>query len=258
MNTRLDGKVALVTGAAGGIGSAVARALAAEGARTVLFDRTPAEITAESILDAGGAAVTITGDVRLDADARRGVETCIGDYSGLDILVNTAGVVRYAEVPDLSEEDWDLQLDTNLKGAFLLSKHAVPAMRVRGAGAIVTVASAQALASQPLVAAYSAAKAGIVALTKTMAIDHGKDNIRVNCVLPGSVLTDMLRDSARQFGGDDPEGALDEWGTIHPIGRLIRPEEIAAAILFLVSDQSSAITGAPYLIDGGLTARLAV
>jgi NAD(P)-dependent dehydrogenase (short-subunit alcohol dehydrogenase family) len=260
MQGRFEGRVALVTGAGAGIGAATARRLAAEGAAVVTadLDRTSAGATAAAIAADGGRAVAIAVDVRRAEAARAAVALAVDEFGGLDVLVNNAGIVVYGELPDLDEADWDAQIDTNLKGPYLLSRHAIPAMRSRGGGAIVNLSSAQALASQPLVAAYSASKAGVVALTKTMAIDHGPDGIRVNCVLPGSVRTPMLRQGADLFAADDPHGAMDAWGKLHPIGRLIEPGEVAAVICFLASDDASAVTGSAYLADGGLAARLAI
>jgi NAD(P)-dependent dehydrogenase (short-subunit alcohol dehydrogenase family) len=252
---RFAGKVALVTGAGAGIGAATATALAAEAAAVAVVDRDPA--AAEAVASEIGG-LPLRADVRSSRDARAAIGECAARLGGLDVLVNNAGVVRYGELPDLSEEDWDLQLDTNLKGPYLMARFAIPIMRERGGGAIVNLSSGQAVASQPLVAAYSASKAGVVAMTKTMAIDHGKDNIRVNCVLPGSVRTPMLRQGAELFGPSDPEAAMEAWGSEHPIGRVIEPEEVASVILFLASDEAAAVTGAAYLADGGLTARLAI
>jgi NAD(P)-dependent dehydrogenase (short-subunit alcohol dehydrogenase family) len=252
---RFAGKIALVTGAGAGIGAATAKALAAEDAAVAVVDRDPA--AAEAVAGEIGG-LPLRADVRSSPDARGAIGECAARLGGLDLLVNNAGVVRYGELPDLSEEDWDVQLDTNLKGPYLMARFAIPIMRERGGGAIVNLSSGQAVASQPLVAAYSASKAGVVAMTKTMAIDHGKDNIRVNCVLPGSVRTPMLRQGAELFGPDDPEAAMQAWGREHPIGRVIEPEEVASVILFLASDDAAAVTGAAYLADGGLTARLAI
>lgn len=262
MNTprQLAGKVAFVTGAGSGIGAAVARAAAADGATIALFDLDgeAAENVATEIRIAGGGAAVFIGDVRDATEAARGVTEAVATFGGLDLLVNSAGVVRYGETPDFTEEDWDFIVDTNLKGSFLTTKYVVPEMRKRGAGAIVHTASVQAFASQPRVTAYSASKGGVVAMTRTMALDHAKDGIRVNCVAPGSVRTPMLRQGAEIFAPDDPEGAIESWGQLHPIGRVIEPEEVAKLIVFLVSDEAAAITGACYTIDGGLLARLAV
>jgi NAD(P)-dependent dehydrogenase (short-subunit alcohol dehydrogenase family) len=142
---------------------------------------------------------------------------------------------------------------------FLAMKHAIPQMRARGGGSVINLASVQAFASQPNVAAYSASKGAIVAMTRTLALDHAADGIRVNCVCPGSVHTPMLRYGAEYFFDDrEPDATMDDWGRQHPIGRLIQPDDVAGLVAFLGSDEASAITGAPYLIDGGLLARLGV
>lgn len=260
MSAGFEGKVVLVTGAGSGIGAAIATTFGRAGASVAAFDRDESRLkqTCDALSASGAKVISVAGDVRSSTDAKRAVEACTRDLGGLQVLVNNAGVVRYGEVVDLTEEDWDLQVDTNLKGQFLMSKQAIAWMRGHGGGAVVNMASVQALASQPLVAAYSASKAGVVALTKTMAIDHGKDGVRVNCVLPGSVLTDMLVDSAHRFAPEDPAGALAKWGFAHPLGRVIRPEEVAEVVAFLASDAASAVTGAAYLVDGALSARLAI
>lgn len=260
MPARLKDRIAIVTGAGLGIGAATAHALAAAGADVAVLDRDAdaAAAVAREIVATGRSAALLQADVRDPAQVSRAVRACRDQLGGLDVLVSNAGVVRYGEVPDLSLEDWRLQIDTNLTGAFLMAHFAIPLMRERGGGAIVNLSSAQALASQPLVAAYAASKAGVIALTKTMAIDHGKDNIRVNCVLPGSVRTPMLREGLERFAPEDPDTEMEAWGHAHPIGRVLEPEEIANLIAYLASDEASAITGAAFTADGGLSARLAI
>jgi NAD(P)-dependent dehydrogenase (short-subunit alcohol dehydrogenase family) len=255
---RFTGKAGIVTGAGMGIGAAVARALADEGAAVAVFDRNPAaaEQVSAQINEAGGRAIAVVGSVSDAADAQRAVETAVGAFGGLDVLVNNAGVVIYGAVPDYREQDWDTVVDTNLKGQFLMTKYAVPRISERGGGAIVNLASVQAIASQREVASYSASKGGVVSLTKSLALDLAGDRIRVNCVLPGSVRTPMLRHAAELAPGD-PEQTIETWGRIHPRGTVIEPEEIAAVVLFLLSSDASAMTGAAVVADAGLTAQAA-
>lgn len=257
MSGRFEGKVGVVTGAAMGIGAAVASALVAEGCAVVLADRDERalQVAADRVASGGGRALGCAGDVTVAADARRFVDSAVENFGGLDVLVNNAGVTAYGEVPDFSEEDWDKVLGTNLKAQFLMAKYAVPEMRKRGGGAIVNVSSVQALASQRRVAAYAASKGGVVSFTRSLALDHAPDKIRVNAVLPGSVRTPMLMRAAQAEAGD-PEETIASWGRSHPRGTVIEPEEIAAVVLFLLSDDASAVTGASYLADGGLSAQL--
>jgi meso-butanediol dehydrogenase/(S,S)-butanediol dehydrogenase/diacetyl reductase len=255
---RFAGRVAIVTGGGMGIGAAVAEALAAEGASVAVLDldREAASSVAEKIAGDGGRGIAVVGSVADRLDTERAVGEAVAAFGGLDLLVNNAGVVVYGEVPDFAEADWDLVVGTNLKGQFLMSRAAVPEMRRRGGGAIVNLASVQALISQREVAAYAASKGGVVSFTKTLALDHAKDAIRVNCVLPGSVRTPMLRHAAELAPGD-PEETIAQWGRIHPRGTVIEPEEIAAVVLFLLSDDASAVTGAAYVADAGLSAQAA-
>ncbi|MFD9888698.1 SDR family NAD(P)-dependent oxidoreductase [Amycolatopsis sp. NPDC059027] len=255
-----DGRAALVSGGGSGIGAATAHLLAERGAAVGVadIDATAASAVAAEITAAGGKAASTPCDIRDAASVATAVKSISDSLGGIDVLVQSAGIVKYGTVVDTPESDWDAVLETNVKGLYLLAKHCVPVMRERGGGAIVSVSSAQAFASQPLVASYTASKAALVALTKTLAIDHGPDHIRVNCVAPGSVRTAMLEDSARQFAGGDTEKAFADWGNQHLIGRVIEPREVATAIAFLASADASAITGTTLLVDGGLTARLAV
>ena len=255
---RFAGKVGIVTGAGMGIGRAIAGALAAEGAAVVAFDldKAAAERVAAEIKAAGGRAISIAGSVADAADAQCAVEEAVAAFGGLDILVNNAGVVIYGEAPGYAERDWDTVVGTNLKGQFLMAKYAIPQISRRGGGAIVNMASVQALASQREVASYAASKGGVVSLTKSLALDHAKDGIRVNCVLPGSVRTPMLRHAAELAEGD-PDQTIENWGRIHPRGTVIEPAEIASVVLFLLSSDSSAMTGSAVVADAGLTAQAA-
>lgn len=257
-NHRFHGKVAIVTGAGMGIGEAVARRLADEGASVVIvdFDEVAAQNVAAEINALGQKAVAVIGSVSVADDARQATKVAEDEFGGVDYLVNNAGVVIYGEVPEFNEKDWDMVVDTNLKGQYLMSKYAIPSMRSRGGGAIVNLASVQAIISQREVAAYAASKGGIVSLTKTLALDHAKDRIRVNSVLPGSVRTPMLRHAAELAPGD-PEATVAQWGRLHPRGTVIEPEEIANVVVFLLSDEASAVTGAPYIVDAGLSAQSA-
>src|SRR5690606_12766511 len=206
---RLTGRVVVVTGAGAGIGAAVARMAAAEGAAVAVLDVDGG--AAQVVADESASAHAV--DVRSAAQVESVIADVERDHGRIDALANIAGVVRYGTVTELSEDDWDLQIDTNLKGVYLMCRSVIPAMRRAGGGAIVNTASAQAFASQPLVAAYSASKAGVVSMTRTLALDHAPDAIRVNCVCPGSVETPMLRYGAEHLAGDVPaEQTMHSWG----------------------------------------------
>lgn len=251
---RLSGKVALITGGNSGIGRATAVLFAQEGARVALTGRDEARGRAvvEEIERASGAAVFIRSDVRFADQCRRGVEAALQAFGRLDILFNNAGVFYPRNVPDCPEEEWDMTVDVSLKGTFLMSKFALPGMIAQGSGVIVNNASGWGLVGGEEAAAYCAAKGGVVLLTKAMAIDHGRQGIRVNCVCPGDVDTPMLPADAQARGmrwEDYLAGAANR-----PLGRIGRPEEIARAVLFLASDDSSFMTGAALVVDGGGTA----
>jgi NAD(P)-dependent dehydrogenase (short-subunit alcohol dehydrogenase family) len=185
-------------------------------------------------------------------DCEGAVNAALQAHSRLDVLVHAAGVIfRNRTVEQTSEEEWDATMNTNVKGAFLIARYALPALR-KTSGTIVNVASYVGLVGFAKGSAYAASKAALVNLTRSMALDHAADNIRVNCVCPGSVETDMIR-TAWQLTGD-VENARRQWAEKHPLGRIAAPEEIARVILFLASDDASFITGAALAVDGGITA----
>jgi NAD(P)-dependent dehydrogenase (short-subunit alcohol dehydrogenase family) len=256
-----SGKVAIVSGGARGIGLAAARKLAGEGASVVICSDREEQVeeTVAALREEGLEVRGVRADVTSSADMKKLMDLAIETYGGVDVLVNSAGVQRYGTVVETEEEVWDEVLDVNLKGIYLASRYAIPEMRKRGGGAIVNLSSVQAFASQTGVAAYTASKGGINALTRAMALDHAGENIRVNAVCPASVDTPMLRWSADLFKGDKSvEETLEDWGRMHPLGRVARPEEVADVIAFLASARASFITGGDYKVDGGMLAALGV
>jgi NAD(P)-dependent dehydrogenase (short-subunit alcohol dehydrogenase family) len=259
--TEFSGKVAIVAGGALGIGRAAARKLATQGASVVICSDREDQVK-EAVTELRGEGLEVSG-TRADVTSSIEMEELVGfaaeTYGGVEVLVNSAGVQRYGTVVETEEELWDEVLDVNLKGIYLASKHAIPEMRKRRGGAIVNLSSVQAFASQKGVAAYTASKGGINALTRAMALDHAEENIRVNAVCPASVDTPMLRWSAGLFKGrKSVDETLQNWGKMHPVGRIARPEEVAEVIAFLASPGASFVTGGDYKVDGGMLAALGV
>jgi NAD(P)-dependent dehydrogenase (short-subunit alcohol dehydrogenase family) len=211
---------------------------------------------ARGIVERGGQAIAVEADVSRDADAQHIAAETVRALGGIDYLFNNAGIQTYGSVVETDEATWDRTLGVNLKGIYLVAKYCIPEIARRGGGAVINTASVQGLASQPRVAAYAASKGGVIAMTRTMAVDHAAQNIRVNCICPGSIDTPMLRWAADLFAPDDPQGAVQEWGKLHLLGRIANPEEVAQAVLFLASDAASFITGAPLIVDGGMMAAL--
>ncbi|HHY17198.1 MAG TPA: SDR family oxidoreductase [Firmicutes bacterium] len=248
----IDGKVAVVTGGASGIGLASARVLAGYGASVVLLDineqRGKEAVT--SIVEAGGKAEFIRCDVTSNHSCRKVVEQIDKKHGRIDILFNNAGVIVRKDVVNHEENEWDLVINVCLKGTYLMSKYVIPVMAKNGGGSIINTGSGWGLKGGDNAASYCAAKAGVVNLTRAMAIDHGKQNIRVNCVCPGDTDTPMLRGEARQLGFDE-EDFLRSSGVDRPLRRIGVPRDIAHAVLFLASDLSSWITGTTIVVDGG-------
>ena len=250
-NALLFGKVALITGGASGIGRATALQFAREGAAVVIADvnQQAGESVAAEIVASGGRAVFEPCDVTSAADCRRVVKSVIRKFGQIDILFNNAGIIRRASIIELAEEDWDRVMAVNVKSIFLMSREVIPAMAKAGGGSIINTASGWGLVGGPRAASYCASKGAVVLLTKAMAIDHGPQKIRVNCICPGDTDTAMLRNEARQLG--EPTDRFLAEAAHRPLGRVGKPEEIAQAALYLASDASSFVTGSALVVDGG-------
>ncbi len=256
---RLDGKIALVTGAGTGIGRAIASLFARHGARIGVNVHKSVEggqQTIRDISEQGGEAVLLPADITSPADVKEATERLVQTFGGIDILVNNSGIgtTRTSDrVTDIDEDEWDRVLEVNLKGAMLTSKFVIPHIRKRGGGKIVNISSIRGLLGNPVLASYCASKGGMVLLTKQMAVDYAADDIRVNCICPGTTETPMID---RLLGlEEDPEKTAQSIRTMHPLGRFAQPEEIARAMLFLASEEASFVTGAVLPVDGGYTAK---
>jgi NAD(P)-dependent dehydrogenase (short-subunit alcohol dehydrogenase family) len=248
---RLANKVALITGGTSGIGRATALLFAEEGARVAITGRNRgrgAEVVTE-IEGLGSRGLFIQGDVRLAADCRRAVDATVAAFGRLDVLFNNAGVYVANDAVACSEDEFDSQVDTSLKGSFLMSKYALPHMIRNGSGSIVNNSSGWGYTGGARAVAYCAAKGGMIVMTKAMAIDHGRQGVRINCICTGDTVTPMEREDARNRGMTWE--AYVESASDRPLGRMGEPIEIAHAALFLACDESSFITGAVLPVDGG-------
>lgn len=250
MNT-LTHKVAIVTGGASGIGRATALLFAQEGAAVAIVDinEEKAKATAAEIEARGGKAIFILCDITRAEDCRNAVEKTVTTFGGLHILFNNAGIIRRADVLDTTEEEWDRVMAVNVKSVFLMSKYAIPYMAQAGVGSIINTSSGWGLKGGKNAVSYCASKGAVTNMTRAMAIDHGRQNIRVNAVCPGDTDTPMLRDEARQLG--EPEDRFLAEAADRPLQRYAQPIEIAQAVLFLASDAASYVTGATLVVDGG-------
>jgi NAD(P)-dependent dehydrogenase (short-subunit alcohol dehydrogenase family) len=247
--TRLEGKVAVVTGAASGIGRAAAQLFAQRGARLALVDRDAAGVEEARAGLAGDGHVACSGDVARADDVAAHADAVRRAFGRLDILVAAAGFSCGGTVETTDPDDWNAVVAANLGGTYLWCRAAVPLMRASGGGSIITVASQLALAGGRGNAAYIAAKGAILALTRTMAVDHAADGIRVNALVPGAIDTPLLKRGLSR--GGDYDGAAARSLARHPLGRFGRPEEVARAALFLAGDDASFTTGSALAVDGG-------
>jgi NAD(P)-dependent dehydrogenase (short-subunit alcohol dehydrogenase family) len=252
---RLAGKVAIITGAGAGIGRAAALLFAREGAKVVVadYDSERGAETVGIIREDGGEARFIQVDVSKAADAERMARATVETYGKLDVLVNNAGIYMQANAVEMMEEDWDRILDVNLKGVFLCSKYCIPEMIKGGGGSIVNIGSEAGIVGIKNQVAYNVSKSGVIALTKSMALDFALDNVRVNCLCPGRTLTPLVEKVINE--AQDPESTRRALEEDRPLERMGRPEEIAAGILYLASDESPYATGSTLSIDGGYTAQ---
>ncbi|HEY3246742.1 MAG TPA: glucose 1-dehydrogenase [bacterium] len=253
---RVSNRVAIVTGAAMGIGKGIATVLAREGARVVIADVDDGEggRTAEELTHSGRDAVFVHTDVADERQVAAMVEQAVDRYGALSILVNNAAIGVYTPVHDTTLEAWERCLRVNLTGPFLCAKHALPHLRAAGGGAIVNIASVHAYQNVGGTAPYAASKGGLAALTRVMAIDYARDGIRVNAVCPGWIYTPLIQRIFRESG--DFEGMKRTVEQRQLLGRLGTPEDIGYAVLYLVSDESSFVTGTSLFVDSGLTAQL--
>ena len=247
----LENKVAIVTGGASGIGRATSFLLAREGATVLIADlnETGGRELVKEISSLGGRALFELADVTRDPDCRGVAERASHEFGAIHLLFNNAGIIRRASVTELSEEDWDQVMAVNVKSMFLMSRRVIPIMEKSGGGSIINMASGWGLAGGPRAAVYCASKGAVVLLTKAMAIDHGAQKIRVNCICPGDTDTAMLRNEAQQLG--EPSERFLAEAARRPLGRVGKPEEIAQAALYLASDASSFVTGTALVVDGG-------
>ena len=252
---RLQGKRAVVTGAASGIGRATARALAAEGAQVILLDldTVKGECSSAEIRAAGGDCSFRKLDVSRPDEIAHVAKAILAEAGHVDILVNNAGIWRPGTVVSLSEATWDAVIDTNVKSVFLVSRQFVPSMSERKSGAIVNVASVAGMVGAADASAYAASKGAVINLTRSMALDFAHDNVRVNCICPGMIDTGMGDDVVGHYRPDvTPAESKATW---QPLERIGSPDDIAKAILFMVSDEALFMTGSAVVVDGGLTAQ---
>lgn len=248
---RLAGKTAVITGAGTGMGRACAVAFAREGAKVVLVARRK-RLLEEVAREIGADALVAPADVRNKTDIERVVHATVKRFGGVDVLVNCAAVLIPGTAESVTEEQWDETFETNVRALWRLSRAVLPEMRKAGGGSIINFSSTLGLMGAHNRVAYAASKGAVTLLTKAMAMDHGHEQIRVNCICPGIVETELVADFVRK--APDPERARRERVALHPLGRFGTPENVAACAVYLASDESAWVTGSVFTVDGGYTA----
>jgi NAD(P)-dependent dehydrogenase (short-subunit alcohol dehydrogenase family) len=245
---RLAGKVSIITGGGSGIGKAIAQAFVREGAKVVIAGRDGEKLDAAAA-EIGGDCLAASADVSKASDVEKLVEAALGKFRGINVLVNNAAVLLPGTAESLSEEDFDQTFAINVRGLWLLSRAVLPHMRASGGGSVVNIASVLSMVGARNRVAYAASKGAVMAMTKAMALDHAAENIRVNCICPGIVATEMVA----RFSLD--ENALRQRVAMHPMGRFGQPEDVASTVVFLASDEAGWTTGSVITVDGGYSAQ---
>lgn len=245
---RLSGKVAIITGGGSGIGKAIARAFVREGAKVVIAGRDTKKLD-RAALEIGADCLAVSADVSSTNDVQKLVSATMYRFKQINVLVNNAAVLLPGTAESISEEDFDQTFNINVRGLWLLSRAVLPHMRATGGGSIINIGSVLSLLGARNRVAYSASKGAVMAMTKAMALDHAAENIRVNCIAPGIVATEMVE----KFNTD--EAVRRQREAMHPMGRFGQPEEVASAAVFLASDESGWTTGSVITVDGGYSAQ---